>query len=128
MKTEKALAPIIHSFLTDHLNCQRGLSLNTIKSYRDVIRQMLVFAAKVLKKPCTQLTVEQIDVAPVLRYLSYLEKDLGNSAQTRNHRLAVIRSLFEYVGSRDLVLIDHCRKITSIPFKRTKPPLTRYLE
>jgi site-specific recombinase XerD len=122
------LAPLIHSFFTDHLCCQRGLSKSSISSYRDAIRQMIVFVSSEKKKPCTQLLITDIDVSILLRYLNHLETKLGNKAQTRNHRLAVIRSFFEYVGARDPVLLAHCQKITSIPFKRSKPPMTHYLE
>lgn len=126
--TRFPVAPFVHSFLSDFVICQQGMSINTIRSYRDVLRKLLLFAAASQKVRCTQLEVHQIGASLVLEFLSHLEKELANSIATRNHRLAVIRSFFEYVGTREMQLLDHCRQVTAIPMKRCHPSPTRYLE
>jgi len=64
----------------------------------------------------------------ILRFLNHLETERANKPQTRNQRLAAIRSFFEYIGSSEIELLDHSQKVTSIPFKRFKIAPTGYLE
>jgi len=112
------LAPYIRSFFEDHLVARRNVSGHTIRSYRDGLKLLLLFAAARLKKPAARLQVTQITEALVIDFLADLERTRSNSIQTRNHRLAAVRNLFEYIGSREPRLLDHCRRVLTIPRKR----------
>jgi site-specific recombinase XerD len=63
-----------------------------------------------------------------LAFLKHLEDVRGNHIRTRNQRLAVLRTFFEYLGSRVPDLLDTCERVTMIPVKRCPPPETHYLE
>ncbi len=123
------LAPYVRSFFEDHLTCRRNLSHNTIHSYRDALKLLLLFAAQLVKKPVTKLLVIHVTETIVVNFLAELERTRGNAIQTRNCRLAAIRSLFEYIAAREPLLLDHCHKITTIPRKRGAllPPI-QYLQ
>ena len=89
-----ALAPTLQAFFTDRLIGQRGASGHTIAGYRDTLRLLLSFAAqRTGKNPC-QLDIADLDAPLIAAFLDHLEHDRGNSARTRNNRLAAIRSLF----------------------------------
>jgi site-specific recombinase XerD len=127
--TNSALAPHVRSFFEDHLACQRNMSPNTIRSYRDALKLFLRFMAAHLGKPMTHLLVTDLQEPLVIDFLSDLERTRGNSIQTRNHRLGVLQSLYEYIASRDPALLEHCHKIVTIPHKRgAAVPEVRYLE
>ena len=123
------LAPYVRSFFEDHLVCQRNVSAHTIHSYRDALKLFLSFAASRLRKPAVELLVTDISEEVVTHFLTDLERTRGNSIQTRNHRLVALRGVFSYVGSREPLLLDHCRRLVVIPLKRgaAVSPI-RYLE
>jgi site-specific recombinase XerD len=129
MADSALLAPHVRSFFEDHLVCQRNLSRNTIHSYRDAWKLFLRFASEHLKKPVTKLLVRDLQEPLVLGFLADLEQTRRNSIQTRNHRLVALRSLFEYIASREPLLLEHCRRISMIPRKRGAAlPEVHYLE
>jgi site-specific recombinase XerD len=47
------------------------------------------------------LTLEQLDAPLVSAFLQHLETERGNSAETRNIRLAAIRSFFRFLQHRE---------------------------
>lgn len=129
MTNSHNLAPYVRSFFEDYLACRRNVSSNTLQSYRDALKLLLRFASQRLNKSATKLRVDEFTEAVVLAFLSDLENARGNSIQTRNYRLVAIRSLFEYIASREPLLLDHCRQVTAIPRKRGAPfPEIGYLE
>jgi site-specific recombinase XerD len=108
--------------------CRRNATGNTIHSYRDAVKLFLQFVTAKLKRSATKLRVADITESLVLDFLSDLERTRGNSVQTRNHRLVAIRCLFEHISAREPLLIDHCRRIVTIPAKRgVKAPQICYL-
>ena len=112
------VAQYIRSFFEDHLIQRRNLSHNSIWSYRDAIKLLIQFATLHTGKPAPALKVTDINEQMMLDFLKYLKEKRGNTVQTCNQRLMTIRSLFEYIAFREPMLIDHCKKITTIPLKR----------
>ncbi len=127
MKTNH-LATHIHSFLQDYSTLQKGFSRHTILSYRDTIKLFLTFSAADKKKSVTDLALSDLGPSMVICFLDHLEKERGNSRQTRNIRLACLHSLFRYLASHDPLIFDHCQRILGIPFKRTQISTVEYLE
>jgi len=128
MNSKPYFAQYIRSFFEDYLTCRRNLSANTIWSYRDAIKLFTQFVAERLKKPPTDLFTKELTESLVVEFLENIEHNRGNSVQTRNHRLMALRCLFKYISYREPLLLDHCRKILSIPLKRgAKLAQVRYL-
>jgi len=128
MSTSQPLGRILHSFFFDHLITVKGLRPASVRSYRDTIRLLLVFAAADKRCKITRLTLGDLTFERVVRFLRYLEADRGNHARTRNQRLATLHSLFEYIASRAPEMLDVCQRVAAIPTKRVAPPETRFLE
>jgi len=118
MKDNYYLASYTRSFFEDHLVRRRNLSRNSVWSYRDAIKLLIQFAAERPNRSASMLQVKDIDEQLVLEFLKHLEHRRGNSIQTCNHRLMVVRSLFEYIAFREPLLAEHCKRITTIPLKR----------
>jgi site-specific recombinase XerD len=123
-----ALADFMKPFFSHYLPTQRGLSINTIASYRDAIKLLLCYVADHLKMSVDALDVENLTEAAVLGFLDYVQQQRGCSGQTRNARLAAIRSLFAFIGREQPDCLAQCRKIRAIPLKRTGPLRIDYLE
>ena len=62
-----------------------------------------------------------------MRFLDGIERDRGNSVQTRNARLAAIRSFFRLVTLREPARLDLAAQVLAIPTKRADRRLIGYL-
>ena len=100
MSQDKPLGPVIHSFFADHLITVKGLRPSSVRSYRDTIRLLLTFAASDKACKVTRLTLGDLTYDRIVRFLRHLEHDRGNHVRTRNQRLAVLHTFFEYIAVR----------------------------
>src|SRR5262249_5333057 len=94
------IAPHIEAFLREHLGHHRGASQHTCDSYAYSFQLLFEFAAKRLKKAPSALILEQLDAQLISALLEYLEDTRQNSPDTRNVRLAAIRSFFHFLVER----------------------------
>ena len=83
-----SLAPHMEAFLREHLVRHRGASQHTCDSYAYSFQSLFEFASKKLKVAPSALMLEQLDAALISAFLEHLETTRGNSAETRNIRLA----------------------------------------
>jgi site-specific recombinase XerD len=122
------LAHYIHAFFHDYLTAQKGLSRNTVLSYRDTIKQLLLFAATERGKVVTNLSLDDLGLPVIMRFLDHIESQRGNAIATRNNRLACIHCFFQYIANCDPVLFEQSQQIVGIPFKRNHISTVEYLE
>lgn len=120
-----AIAPTIQAFFTDHLVTQRRLSPNTVRAYRDTWKLLLRYIGDHTATPVCRITIEQVDHDQVAGFLTWLETSRGNSAATRNARLAAIHAWAAYTAR---MLPDHVAdlaRVAAIPIKKhPRPDLT----
>lgn len=123
MKVHATFSVLLQGFFAERLIAQRHASPHTVASYRDTFRLLLDFAQKCLGKSPTQLTPPDLDSSLIGRFLSHLEKDRGNTAASRNARLAAIHSFFKYVAVQEPSLGALAQRVLAIPCQRrhTKP-------
>ena len=114
-----ALAPHLSSFPRGHLPKERGASQHTCEAYAQSFQLLLGFASARLKIKPSKIEIERLDAPLVLAFLEHLEKTRGNSARTRNARLAAINSFFRFLEYRVPSCLDQCRRIHAIPMKKT---------
>jgi site-specific recombinase XerD len=123
-----SLPALLQAFFTDRLLQQRRASPHTIAGYRDTFRLLLHFAVEQLGKTPTELAVEDLDAPFVGRFLDHLEAERGNSARTRNARLAAIRSFFRYVALSEPAHALLCQRILAMPNKRHERQPIEFLD
>ncbi len=111
----------LSKFLTDHLAGERDLSTQTIASYRDAVKLLLTWFRDVQATPPEKLRLADLDRARVLSFLGWLETERGNTAATRNQRLAVIKSLARYTAVERPEFLDQATQILAI--KQKKAPI-----
>ena len=128
MNATHCLARFVQGFFHDYLAAQRGLSHNSILSYRDCLKLFLRFVSQQAGKPVDKLNVEDFDDKSARAFLEHLEASRGNSTQTRNNRLAALRAFFRYVATQEPMLLARCQRICEIPTKRTEHKTIHYLE
>jgi integrase/recombinase XerD len=122
-----ALGPTLQAFFTDRLVRERNASPLTVAAYRDSWRLLLRFVNKRSGKPPSSLDFNDIDVPVVGAFLDYLERERGNTARTRNARLAAIHSLFRYAALRHPEHAAIIGRVLAIQTKRFERALVNFL-
>ena len=123
-----ALAYSLRAFFADYLPGVRGMSPQTIQSYRDTWVLLLRFLT--LSQHLDPLTLEFERLAPetILAFLTHLETERHNSVATRNVRLAAVHAFFRYVAAHSPEYLEQAQRIVGIPFKRTGARPIDYLD
>jgi integrase/recombinase XerD len=122
------LAPTLQAFFTERMITQRDSSPRTIAAYRDTFRLLLTFASQRTGKQPSDLDIDDIDAELIGAFLTHLQQDRGNSARTRNARLAAIHSLYKYAALRHPEHLATIGRVMAIPFKRHQRPGLTYLK
>jgi integrase/recombinase XerD len=124
MRNKTTLAGLLQGFFTVRLIGQRSVSPHTVASYRDTFRLLLRFAQQRLKKEPSKLGLAEIDPPLLTAFLDDLEKERGNSARSRNARLAAIHSFFRYVALQEPEYAAQAQRVLAVPCKRyTRRPI-----
>ena len=111
-------------FLTDYLPKQKGASENTVRAYKAGINQFLDFACKSHSVKLEKFHFGLVDRETVEKYLVSLEDNQGYSVNSRNQRLAVLKSFCKFSGLRDVTVLSCYQEISVIPVKKkVKKPI-----
>lgn len=112
------IAPTLQAFFTDRLINQQQASPHTVAAYRDTFRLLLTFAQNQTGKSPAALGFNECDAHLVGAFLDHIEHVRGNSARSRNARLAAIHSLFRFAALRHPEHAEHIQRVLAIPPKR----------
>jgi len=99
----------LRRFLTAYLAGLRGCSPNTVASYRDTFKLLVVFFRDDRSIPPEKLTLDCIDAGAIVGFLDWLCDVRHNSVSTRNQRLAAIASFFRWMQSQDPARMACCQ-------------------
>jgi integrase/recombinase XerD len=128
MTDSSLLGPWVRRFLLEYLVGELNLSINTQRSYRDMLALLLPYAADHLKKSVDRLTVGELSADLVRQFLADLEDKRHCIAATRNQRLGGIHALARFIGQNSPEHVEWCTQIRLIPFKKTAHPVVTYLD
>jgi site-specific recombinase XerD len=115
------------SFFAEYLPGVRNLSPNTISSYRDTFKLLLIFCRDACGVPPEKLTHKVLDEMMIIRFLDWTQNERKCSIATRNQRLAAVHSFIRYVQAQQPEYLLPCQKILQIPFKKYQQALVRHL-
>jgi integrase/recombinase XerD len=121
------VGPLLQAFFADYMYSQKRASPRTVQSYRDTFRLLLEFLRKTTGREPAALVMSDIDAPSVLKFLDHIEAERQNQVQSRNVRLAAIRSFCRMVALRDPGSVGIATRVLSIPVKRTDKRLIGYL-
>ena len=120
-------AVCLRRFLTTNLAGLRGCSPNTVASYRDAFKLLIVYFRDERSIPPGKLTLDYVDVAAITDFLDWLQTNRGNSASTRNQRLAAISSFCAWMQAEDPARMAGYQDILAIPAKKQISPDVHHL-
>lgn len=118
---------LLTRYLTHFLPVQRNLSDNTIRSYRDTFKLLLMFCRDEKHLNIARLTVKQLDRRCIEDFLLWLRQSRSASPSTYNQRLCAIHAFFDYVMTEEPSLMEHCQNIFNIKSMQTADHPAIYL-
>lgn len=107
----------ITRFFEEYLPEKRGLSVHTIRSYRDAVVLMLQFMAHDAHCGVEELTVKDLRSERVEKFLRFLETDRRNCIATRNARLGALHVFARFLASEWPEHLATLQRVIDLPFK-----------
>lgn len=117
----------LSDFLTRYLPGERGVSPNTILSYKDSFLLFVTFMQEGKCITAERLVLKSITKEVVVEFLDWLQNQRSCSNSTRNTRLAALHSFFRYLQYQNPENLHEWQKILSIRIKTTKKQSVNYL-
>lgn len=114
-------------YLTHYLPVQRNLSSNTICSYRDTFKLLLIFCRDEKGFNIAKLNLSKLDKKCIEDFLLWLTNTRGSSPSTYNQRLCAIHAFFDYVMTEEPTYMEQCILILKIPSMVSPDPPAQYL-
>ena len=121
------IASHITVFLQQFLPFDRGASVNTCESYAYAFKLFFEYASNCLKVSPSKLHLEQLDAPLIVNFLNYLETSRGNRPNSRNIRLAAIKSFMHFMEYRVPAALEQIRRILALPAKKIDTRLVKHL-
>ena len=114
------------SVLREHLPRDQQASPHTCDAYAYGFQLLVSFADSGCARGRRASTLKD-DVPLILAFLEHIERDRGNTARSRNARLAAVRSFFRFLEYRVPACLDQALRVRAIPMKKTDEALVRSL-
>ncbi|OQA15949.1 MAG: Tyrosine recombinase XerD [Firmicutes bacterium ADurb.Bin356] len=103
-----------------------GLREKSILSYQSAILTFIKFMKDEKSVNPDKITFDTFSVELLMEYLQHLET-IGNSISTRNHRLTVLRSFFQYVQLMEPAQMFAMQQLLTLKRKKQPKPVMNYL-
>lgn len=116
--TTTNFACLVSEFLTEYLPMQRNYSKNTVLSYRDALKLLVVFITDTKGIRLTDFTMKRFDRPLIVEFLEWL-RNRGVSVSTSNQRLAAIKAFAEYAGCQSIEYMASLQMVQNIKSKKT---------
>lgn len=128
MKNDSSSLPrLVTKFFIEHLEVELRRSPDTIRSYSQTFKMLLIYLGKNYKKSADKLTIAELTPSLVLSFIAERRRS-GNCVRTCNQRLQAIQSFFRFVGYDFPPAAELARRVLHISSGRTPRALVDYLD
>lgn len=113
---------VLEDYFETYLPYSRGLSNNTISSYKQSFLLLFQFMLEIKYVQASDIKFSDLTYETLLEFFSWLETDRQCKATTRNQRLSALSVFSEYAQNRDFDAASVFRGvIIKIPVKKSVP-------
>jgi site-specific recombinase XerD len=127
MNNPTDLSQYVSNFLLKYLPNEKGISRNTLLSYKDTFILLLNFMEKEKHIKVEKIKICNITKEAIVEFLEWIRKNRKCSNATGNVRLAAIHSFYKYLQYENIEYLHECQKILSIKFKKNRHESICYL-
>lgn len=106
-----SFARALSRYFFEYLPTERGLSEDTIQSYRDAMSLLLEFCERERHIRRDKLEINDFTRELVEAFLNWLEQEKGNSTSTRNQRRAAVNAFFRFLQYENPGCISLCQQV-----------------
>lgn len=119
MAKKSYFLPALSEFFGTYLPNTRGLSANTIRSYKQVFRLLLEYIHAECGLLPEKVEFRHLEKGTIENWLNWLCTERGCSSKTRNHRLSVLVTFSRFALHRDFGgALTLCSEVEHLPQKR----------
>jgi len=116
MASKSYFLPVLSEFFSKYLPDTRGLSVNTIRSYKQAFRLLLEYVHVKHGIPPEKVEFQHLEKGVIESWLNWLCTERNCSAKTRNHRLSALVTFARFALHRDFSgALALCSKIEHMP-------------
>lgn len=113
---------LVTTFFRSHLSAELGLAATTIASYSDCMKLLINYACERFSCQPEAIDLKTITHELVIEFLNHLEQQRGNGPNSRNQRLAAIKTFFHFITRQVPEMALANERIQAIRLKRTAHP------
>jgi len=124
---QKDLSFYVTNFFTKYLGNEAGLSINTVKSYRDAFILFFKYLEEAGICKIGKLKMHTLNTDNVGGFLDWLEKSRQCSISSRNQRLAALKAFCSYVARKSPEESALCQSVLKIRVKKAPQKSVEYL-
>ena len=119
MASKSYFLPALSEFFSEYLPKTKGLSVNTIRSYKHVFRLFLEYVHKKYGLPPEKVEFRHLEKGTIEAWLNWLCAERKSSPKTRNHRLSALVSFARYALNKDFDgALAFCSEVEYMPKKK----------
>jgi integrase/recombinase XerD len=127
MKQPIDFTKYLSDYFNNYLPNEKGVSINTIKSYSHTFMLLLNYLSDIKKIPIGKLAFRHLTRPTVVDFLDWLQNERGCSNATRNQRLSAIRAFIKFAAYKVPESLYENQQVLSIPVKKTEKHTISYL-
>lgn len=127
MTKNQDFAYYVSKFLTEYLSGTKNYSINTIRSYRDAFKLLLIYFEEKQSISAHKMKIENITSDALRGFTEWLSTTRGSSIRSINIRLAAIHAFFKYLQNREPKYLFQCQQVMSVEPARTEKKMVGFL-
>lgn len=108
----------VEKFFREYLPTLRGMSVHTLRSYRDALVLFLRFVSAHSGGRLEDLDLDAFTADHVSHFLTFLEAERHNGIATRNARLAALHTFARFLTTESPEHLAELQRVLGLPFKR----------
>jgi len=113
-------------FFQEYLSRHRGVSTNTIASYKTTFQIFVPWLSRYTGK--SQPEIKDCDPLAILEFLRHIEEDRGNTAVTRNVRMAALKSFVKMLTIMTPANSSSLSRVLRLQGKKTQSKVVDYFD
>lgn len=117
----------LNKYFTMYLPGQRGLSTNSILSYRDTFSLLITFLKEEKQIIPENLSMSFLSKDLVVEFVNWLEYSRKCSISSRNQRFVIVRSFCRWLSTENPEFLKLSEDIFNVRIKKAPKPTMNYL-